>query len=367
MPLPIADPVDRRTILLFFEEPASDKFVPYDRYLKQALRPLYHRLHRRQKASGFSVSFRLLVKALVKAGYDVRVNDRVYALAHPHQPVGLVGFPVLLDDWDLPNPAILGPSMFDHPMLRPALMKDPRFRSYVVLADWMRDVFAPVYGSTLVSWHAGIDLDEWPDTAGEAKDIDILVYDKIYRDREVAERWFLAAIEEELAARGLRTARLRYKMYDHAAYRDTLRRSRAMLFLCEHETQGLAYQEALASNVPVLAWDFGMWTDPLWKAFSDRPVPASSVPFFSPECGERFRTVADFGPALSRLLDNLATYRPRDFVARHLSQEASAAIYAEAYFAAAETRPASLDFQQRAPRSPPPPAAPPIRRMASLP
>ena len=36
------------------------------------------------------------------------------------------------------------------------------------------------------------------------------------------------------------------------SYRALLRRSKSMLFLCESETQGMAYQEALASNVPVL-------------------------------------------------------------------------------------------------------------------
>jgi hypothetical protein len=50
---------------------------------------------------------------------------------------------------------------------------------------------------------------------------------------------------------------VRYKFHDHYSYRRLLQRSRALVFLCEHETQAIAYQEALASNVPVLAWDNG--------------------------------------------------------------------------------------------------------------
>jgi hypothetical protein len=47
-----------------------------------------------------------------------------------------------------------------------------------------------------------------------------------------------------------------------------------MLFLCEHETRGLAYQEALASNVPILAWDTGFWLDPRRPLYDPNPVPA---------------------------------------------------------------------------------------------
>jgi glycosyltransferase involved in cell wall biosynthesis len=30
-----------------------------------------------------------------------------------------------------------------------------------------------------------------------------------------------------------------------------------MVFLCEHETQGFAYQQALSCGVPIIAWDRG--------------------------------------------------------------------------------------------------------------
>jgi hypothetical protein len=327
---------ESRTILLFFHEPVKDKFLPYDRHLKQLLKPIYNRLHTRQKITGFGVSFQLLVKALNRAGYEVRVNDRDYALVHPRHPVGLVGFPSLLDGWDLPNPALLGPSLYDRPMLKADLMKDVRYRKHLVLSDWMRDMFYPVYGDACVSWYAGIDLDEWPDTRGNEKDIDILLYDKVRWDRYVLEPSFLQPIRDILARRGLKVAELRYKYHDHKTYCDLLKRSKAMVFLCEHETQGLAYQEALAMNVPILAWDFGMWADPLWKLFSIQPIPASSVPFFSPECGERFRTLQDFGEALTNLLDQLDSYSPRNFIAEHLLLENSARIYVQAYFSLIE-------------------------------
>jgi hypothetical protein len=277
------------------------------------------------------MSFELLRRALVQAGCEVRINDYEYARLHPDHPVGIVGFPLILEDWDLPNPALLGPSLHDHPSLAPNLMRDPRFGKHLVLADWMRDMFTPAYGDACISWFAGIDLDDWPDTRDEPKDFDVLLYDKIRWDRHVFEPRFLAKIRQTLERRGLRVAELRYKFHDHQTYHDLLRRSKAMLFLCEHETQGLAYQEALACNVPILAWDFGIWADPLWKLVGRTPIPASSVPFFSPECGTTFQTLADFDGTLTRFLEELPTYRPRRYVEENLSMKRSAEIYRAAY------------------------------------
>jgi glycosyltransferase involved in cell wall biosynthesis len=110
-----------------------------------------------------------------------------------------------------------------------------------------------------------------------------------------------------------------------------------MVFLCEHETQGLAYQEALACNVPVLAWDQGYWLDPVRERYSREPVRASSVPYFSDACGERFVDADAFPEALDRFLSHLSTYEPRRYVREHLSLAESARRYLEVYTAAART------------------------------
>jgi hypothetical protein len=265
-------------------------------------------------------------------GCNIRVNDYRLARKHPDYPVGIVGFPTILEGWALPNPAMLGPSLYDHPLLAPNLMKDPRFRTYLVLAQWMYDMFYPVYGDVCVRWQAGIDTDEWSDTQICRKDIDFLIYDKIRWNHEKLAASLLVPTQRILSERGFRTQTIRYKYHDHVTYRRLLERSRAMVFLCEHETQGLAYQEALASNVPVLAWDNGYWLDPLWRRFSSSMIKASSVPFFSEECGERFVEASEFPEVLDRFMARLGTFAPRNYVLKHLSLARSAEIYLREYF-----------------------------------
>ena len=89
---------------------------------------------------------------------------------------------------------------------------------------------------------------------------------------------------------------------------------------------------SMASNVPILAWDNGYWLDPLWERFSTRMIPASSVPFFSSECGERFADWAEFAPALERFLERVTLLAPRKYVCENLSMKKSAETYADYYF-----------------------------------
>jgi hypothetical protein len=318
-------------VMLFYREPEQDRFLPFDRYARRWIRPLYHRLSGRQTTTGFRVWFDALVKALRLAGEEVVINDHRLARRHPGHPVGLVGYPAVIENYTLPNPTVLGPGLYDHPSLAPDLFKDPRHRAYLLTCQWMLALFGRAYGDRCHLWHGGIDLAEWPDASNQAKSIDVLVYDKIRwnRDRLVPELLDPSLIE--LRRRGLSFEVLRYGQYQHSAYRRTLATSRAMLFLCEHETQGMAYQEALASNVPVLAWDNGYWLDPRRALYEPKPVPASSVPYFSTECGMRFARADEFQDRLTVFWRQLATYRPRRFVERELSLATSAERYLTVY------------------------------------
>jgi len=320
---------------LFFEDRDRDTFVRGDRRLRRRLRLATAFLRPgKQTVSGFEMSFRLLCRALREAGQNVHVNDVRLARRNPTFPIGLCGYPHILDRWKLPNPAVLGPGLFDHPKQAPNLLHDPRFRSYLAFCEWMRDLFASIYDRERIDlWFGGIDLAAWPDTRAFTKDVDVLVYDKIRWNRDTLVPDFRDPILAELTARGLSYEIVRYGQYTHESYHALLARSRSMLFLCEHETQGMAYQEAMASNVPILAWDQGYWLDPnrpLWEAL---PVRASSVPYFSEACGERFTGLEDFSATLDTFLTRLAsgTYAPRQWVAEHLSMRDSAHMYLDAY------------------------------------
>lgn len=105
-----------------------------------------------------------------------------------------------------------------------------------------------------------------------------------------------------------------------------------MVFLCEHETQGFAYLQALSSGVPILAWDRGgFWKDPNYYPDLVQFSPVSSIPYFDPRCGDRFNDFPDFVKKLPAFVDAVTrrAYRPRDYVLDNLTLAARASAYLE--------------------------------------
>jgi hypothetical protein len=163
-----------------------------------------------------------------------------------------------------------------------------------------------------------------------------VIYDKIYHQRDAFAPQTVDVLASELEARGLRYRIFRYGSYIHHEYIAALRATRSLAFFAHSETQGHAYQEAMAMNIPIFAWDEGVWLDPLARDVSDKPIPASSVPHFDARCGMRFKAahmLATFG-AFWEALD---TFQPRAFVAETLSLKGSAELYASALRDAAQT------------------------------
>lgn len=249
----------------------------------------------------------------------------------------MLGKNSLMDDWRPGNPTVFGPCMLDHPKDRLILFEEFNARNYLVPSAWVRDMFAPYFGDRVVIWPIGIDLELWSDFSAEPKTLDFIVYEKFLWDRPEKVKTILAPTLDELRRRGFSVEVVHCGYYKQANYRELLRRAKRLIFLCEHETQGQAYQQALACNVPVLAWDQGWWLDPKARRYEERPVPASSVPYFSPSCGLTFRSVTEFSRALPRFWET--TFSPRAYVAARLGLTQSAQRYYEIVQGASEPSP----------------------------
>src|SRR6266853_3793648 len=103
-----------------------------------------------------------------------------------------------------------------------------------------------------------------------------------------------------------------------------------MVFICEHETQGLAYEQALSCGVPVLAWDRGgCWQDSEFYPHKVRFEPVSSVPYWDERCGMKFVEVAEFPARLDEFWERAGRngFRPRDYILENLTLEICAQRY----------------------------------------
>lgn len=327
--------------------------------LRGLARRAWRTLRRRQVYTGFYTAFLGLKRSLEAVGCQVRVNDFEGAARRPDLPVGLAGYPSVLSKVDLPNPIVFGPGDYGSEDAARRLAANARTGVLTQPCQWAVDCYRPWVGEKGAVYFAGIDTAAWPDLSDRAKTVDFLVYDKIRWHRDEREAAVLEACLDVLTRRGLTYTVLRYGHHHISQFRHELDRCAAMLFLCEHETQGLAYQEAMSTGMPVLAWDDGVLVDPAQKQFAPPGLTVSSVPYFDARCGLRF-TMTTFAPQLEAFMEARSRYRPRAFVEEELSLERSGRLYLTLLEAAAKraSRPTSWtasagDVPPREPRDEP--------------
>lgn len=314
---------------------------------RRILRYTKRNLYREQVRSGFYTWFLALVNSLKLIGCDVRVNNFTAARKRPHYPIGLVGYSSIINKIDLPNPRIFGPGDFGTPPpASVAVAADPRFKKLIQPSDWSIAMYRPFCGDKLLKWFAGIDTKKFPDLSKERKDFDFIVYDKIrwYRDERIPS--ILNRIIRHLDEMGHSYTVLRYGRHHHSQYLHALRRSKAMIFICEHETQGLAYQEAMSCNIPVLAWDEGELVDPTLTAYVNTHMEVTSVPYFDDECGMKFK-MANFEQICDEFWQKLSSFNPRHYVENNLSPELSATHYLAEYAQLLSTVPLNSEMIKR--------------------
>ncbi|HZY37866.1 MAG TPA: hypothetical protein VFE53_14510 [Mucilaginibacter sp.] len=314
---------------LFYEEPDPDRWFKYDRYPRRIIRRL---VRGKERPGGVMMIAINLMKGLDKIGVRYRFNDYSHIKKHPEEVACIIGKPQVLFDKKWQNPVIFGAGIYSHPIECADLFElYPNVKRFLVPGEWMRKMCEPYYGNKVIAWPVGIDAEQWK-PAGEAKTIDFLIYDKIRWNKEQIEEELVKPITEILDRQKLRYQFIRYGNYTHAELMKKLKASKAVIFLCEHETQGSAYQQILATNTPILAWDRGgYWRDPAYYPDRVKYQPVTSVPYWDKRCGIKFSGAADFDEKLQLFLAMLPEFKPRDYIEENLTLEKCAEKYLAIY------------------------------------
>lgn len=322
-------------VLLFYDgyERQASPALPASlkSFARRYVRFAWKTLRRQHLRSGFYTWFLMLRNALQAQGYDVRVNDFATARRYPDHPISASGYPTVFGKLEgLTNPRVVGPGIFASPLEGPELFNDTRNVAFLSTCKWFEDIFRPFYGDKLRHWFGGFDINKFPDARTHEKKFDVLIYDKIYFDRETTYPKTIGALIEQLKKDGLTWTVIRYGSYSFDEYITAVKQSRAMAFFAASETQGMAYQECLALNTPIFAWDEGFWPDPRAEELSDKPVPCTSVPYFDDRCGVRFQA-DNLLERWNEFQSGLSSFNPRAFIADQMTFKRSAEAYMAAY------------------------------------
>jgi len=274
-----------------------------------------------------------LMKGLEKLGIPYRFNDYAYIKKHPEEIACIIGMPFLLFTKKWNNPVILGAAIYSHAIECPDLLtRYPNVRRVLVPGEWMRKMFEPFYADKVLAWPVGIDTGKWLPGIKEASEIDFLIYDKIRWQRNRYQEELIDPICEILSKHNLSYRFIRYGAYTHDDLLAVLKKAKNAIFLCEHETQGLAYQQILATGTPILAWERGgYWQDPYYFPHKVKFEPVSSVPYWDERCGLKFSGIEDFGIRLTKFLAKRDDFNPAAYIQENLTLEKGAEKYLDIY------------------------------------
>jgi glycosyltransferase involved in cell wall biosynthesis len=316
-----------RMLNLFYAEPECDRWLPLDRYPRRIIRRF---VRGPRQPGGMERYFLNLVEGLRRAGIPHRQNPFAHARRQFKEVVGIIGKSHLLRTRPWRNPIVFGPAVFSHPLSDLAVFRERPIKKVLVSCEWLKRMYAQTIDVPVEVWPAGVDTYTWRPRPEAPKDIDVLVYDKVRWRREKYEPELIQPILANLTRRGLRHQTIRYGSYREEEFHALLARCRSMIFLVEHETQGFAYLQALACDVPILGWDRGgFWEDPEFYPHRVRFEGVSSLPYWDDRCGVKFAAIEEFTTSLDRFVDGLArgAFRPRDYVTQNLSLEDCARAY----------------------------------------
>jgi glycosyltransferase involved in cell wall biosynthesis len=312
---------------LFYEEPDPDRWFPFDRYPRRAIRAI---VRGAAQPRGTMRAFLNLVDGLDRLGTAYRINDYRGLRRDRGELACVFGKPHVLAKIPRHTPILFGTSIYSHPNDNPKLPGQRDIRRVLVPSPWVQRMFEAVWPGLVSVWPVGIDTDRWTPGAAVVKDVDILIYDKIAWERERYQRELIEPLYTELRRRGLRVETLRYGNYREEELLALSQRSRAMVYLSRHETQGIAAQQMLAAGVPVFAWDEGgFWQDPKYYPREVKFEPVTSVPYWDDRCGTRFQSGEGIAPAFDMFWRGVErdAFCPRQMILENLTLEKCASDY----------------------------------------
>ncbi|GAB5562291.1 MAG: glycosyltransferase [Synoicihabitans sp.] len=319
--------MEKTPLFLFYEEPDPDRWFPYDRHLRRLVRRLVRGPY---QPGGVMRWFLNLRTGLDHLGIPYRLNDYRGLRRYPGATAHVVGKPHVIEKIPAGHPIVYGPGVSAHPF-EDTFWDRAEIALILLSCDWFKAMYDQDLSTPIPTavWPAGVETDLWMPSSN-ADPRRVLVYDKIRWDRERYEPQLLEPIRQRLSAEGFMVEYLRYGDYVEEDYRNSLKRVSAMIFLCEHETQGFAYLQALSSGVPIFAWDrAGEWQDPSMYPHRVRFGPVSSVPYWDHRCGEKFKNLTEFESRLPLFIRSLSSqsYQPRDYVTENFNLAERARAY----------------------------------------
>jgi len=270
-----------------------------------------------KKVSGPKKVVENLIKGLDKLGYPYVLNARLDTCPrlYIHDDKDALAEIAKLPDYVKP---IIGPNLYVVPREVPSAL-DLRRTLFLQPSQWTVE-FWKTFGYTqspLAAWPTGIDTSAF--TPSNAPKEYILVY---FKQRFPEE---LAFVEKTLKEKNLSYRVLVYGNYKEADYQTLMDGARYIVWLGRQESQGIALEEAMARDIPILVCEpksVGHCT--VGGEFNEAEAAytnTTSAYYFDDSCGIKIKDLSELPSALGRMEERVQgdAFHPRDYVVKNLS------------------------------------------------
>lgn len=205
---------------------------------------------------------------------------------------------------------LLGPNICTLPTDNQYVMDYHSYDKILVPSGWVKNLYKRwIPEEKIKIWPVGIDSDKFTDKSKCEKKYDFLVY---FKRRSKDD---LHLVLNKLEENNLTHRVLEYGNYMESEFIDLISKSRYGFVIDNCESQGIAIQEMMSCNLPLIVWDSKEWVD----RGDQFKCESTSVPFWDPErCGKVIHHIEDFDMGL---LDR--AYNSRDFIIENLSLKSS--------------------------------------------
>ena len=268
--------------------------------------------HAGGRVSGPEKVVRSTIEALTQEGIDFSVNKNKYSynflIQYQHE-VAHKKHECLQH-----NSCIIGPQFWPfNDFYGKFLIENPQFyKKLIAPSYWVEDKLVNklhVPPDKVSIWAAPIKAPDIIDNIS----IDCLIYHK-GRSNEDLEK-----VKTFLDSKKITHTQLSYGGYSQNDFKDALAKVRFCIIIDNTESQGIAIQEMMAVGKPLLVWDVKKW-DHMGKEYV---VSASSVPYWSDDCGEKFYDIDKLEFTFSKFYDKISEYDPKKLINSELSYKVS--------------------------------------------
>lgn len=216
---------------------------------------------------------------------------------------------------------IIGPNLYSLPRNIPDEVQIKN-TPYIMPSQWIIDFWKQLgYSGIMWIWATWIDTHTFAPSQNPSSN-EVLVYIK---KRSLDEE---RIVLQELEKKWILYSIIRYGAYAESDFQNVLSRVKYVIWLGCAETQGIALEEILSMNIPILVWDItflGQWT-PASKRDQDNFTYeesqfdiVTSVPYFDERCGFIVKSWNEIPKAIEVMEHAYNTYSPREYIIENLS------------------------------------------------